>query len=309
MYPIVEVPLDAPLIIEQVGTKDKFWFNRNESDRDWLFKRARPGSGEDWAEKVAAELCDLIGMPHAHYDLAVWNGQAGVVTKSFVPPDGRLVLGNELLARIVRAYPQDQNPKDARRSKRLCEHTLSRVMAATTRFVQKTPMGFIPFLGASSAIEVFVGYLMFDAWIANQDRHHKNWGLINTRERITYLTPSFDHGSSLGRNERDDYRSLKLSTRGGMDAYVARAVSPLYATPSEAEPLSPIDAFCKAGLSYPQSAITWLKRLADIPMSIVEDIFNNIQSDRISDPARGFALQILSINRSRLIDRIGLFLR
>src|SRR5712691_13257238 len=39
---------------------------------------------------------------------------------------------------------------------------------------REVPIGWTPFAGVREAVDVFVGYLMFDAWIANTDRHHEN---------------------------------------------------------------------------------------------------------------------------------------
>lgn len=72
MFPIVTIPDDVHRFLEQLGTKPKFWF-RNQHQIEWLFKKARSDTGEDWSEKVASELCALLGLPHAHYDLAVWK--------------------------------------------------------------------------------------------------------------------------------------------------------------------------------------------------------------------------------------------
>lgn len=50
--------------------------------------------------------------------------------------------------------------------------------------------------GLSSALDVFAGYVLLDAWIANQDRHHENWGALRMGTAL-YLAPSFDHGAAL----------------------------------------------------------------------------------------------------------------
>jgi hypothetical protein len=64
MFRVVTVPNDAAFLPEQLGTKRKFWF-QNDVFFDFLFKEGRPDSGEDWAEKVASELCNLLDLPHA----------------------------------------------------------------------------------------------------------------------------------------------------------------------------------------------------------------------------------------------------
>jgi hypothetical protein len=46
------VPDDAPASTEVMGTKKKFWFSRD--GEMWLYKATRAGSGEHWAEVLAA---------------------------------------------------------------------------------------------------------------------------------------------------------------------------------------------------------------------------------------------------------------
>ena len=166
MFRVVTVPDDAAFLPEQLGTKRKFWFH-NDAFVDFLFKEGRPDSGEDGSEKVASELCNLLDLPHVAYDLAIWQGRRGVVCPSFVPPGGRLVHGNELLERWVSHYPVTQ-------FRRVRQHTLRLVLTAIGNTQAKLPIGWVPFPCVDTAVDVFVGYLMLDAWIANQDRHHEN---------------------------------------------------------------------------------------------------------------------------------------
>jgi len=88
MYPIIPVPTDAPTDIEALGSKRKFWFKRPVDDasgekESWLFKAAREHTGEDWSEKVAAELSALLGLPHATYELAQWTEGAGSESRTW----------------------------------------------------------------------------------------------------------------------------------------------------------------------------------------------------------------------------------
>ncbi|MBE9058692.1 hypothetical protein [Sphaerospermopsis sp. LEGE 08334] len=54
-FPIIEVPLDASQDIEDLGTKEKFWFYHPDLGR-CLFKKARSNTGEDWAIHNASEI-------------------------------------------------------------------------------------------------------------------------------------------------------------------------------------------------------------------------------------------------------------
>ena len=99
-FPIIQVPDDVTEHSEHIGSKAKFWYDKKR----YLFKYAREDTGEDWSERIAAELCRLLCLPHAEYDLAIWRGHNGVVTKNMVPDGGGLVHGNELLRKFVPEY-------------------------------------------------------------------------------------------------------------------------------------------------------------------------------------------------------------
>ena len=43
-----------------MGTKAKFWYLRGTEK--WLFKRCRPDTGEDWAEKLGADAEAVAGL-------------------------------------------------------------------------------------------------------------------------------------------------------------------------------------------------------------------------------------------------------
>ncbi len=70
-FSIVQVPDDAAWNIENLGTKPKFWY-RDEAGNRILYKEARPNTGEDWSEVIAAQISKLIGIPCAEYSFATW---------------------------------------------------------------------------------------------------------------------------------------------------------------------------------------------------------------------------------------------
>lgn len=75
-YRIVTVASDTGAQFEQLGTKEKFWFHATDGTYT-LFKEGHAASGEHWAEKLACEVARGLGLPHAEYDLAVWNDRPG----------------------------------------------------------------------------------------------------------------------------------------------------------------------------------------------------------------------------------------
>jgi hypothetical protein len=298
-FSVYEVPAHAPSGAEVMGTKSKFWFARD--GQRWLFKRSRPGQGEHWAEVLAAGLAATLGLPHADYQLARWQGESGVVSPNFVPADFDLVHGNELLFERDPEYP-----RDGARYIRTKQHTIDAVWAVLADPELRSPPGWQPPEGVTGPVDVFAGYLVLDAWIGNTDRHHENWGvLVRMKDNSRYLAPTFDHASSLGAHEPDQVRTDRLKTPDpayGVEGYVqrGRARSALYLEPNAARPLTMVEA-CRLWNSRIHSR-TWLARLSAIDPPEVEDLLGRTPKSEMSGPARDFVRAILQVNRRRILE-------
>lgn len=289
-FPIIEISPDAPETIEYLGTKEKFWFRHSNLGR-CLFKKARHNTGEDWSEKIASELSDLLGLPHADYELATFNGEDGIISASFLPEGGILSLGNEILSASVSDYPQD--------SKDLSQHTIDNISNAIENTSVNFPIAWTPPHTINSAIDIFVGYLLFDAWIGNTDRHHENWAFITLKEKI-YLAPTYDHASSMGREMSDEKRQLKLNNNTVI-GYAQKCASLIYASSSDKKRLTTFDAFCKVQQRYPKASKVWLNNLVRVSSDDTLELFERIPPNRISQTAIRFAQKILEFNQSSLI--------
>jgi len=260
-----------------------------------LYKKARKNTGEDWSEKIAAELCKLIKLPHAEYELASFNNEKGTISKSFLLDNSSLITGNEILAQIFLDYPEDIND--------LSQHTLSNIFSIFTNNSVDLPLNWIPLAGIKTAIDTFIGYLLLDAWIGNSDRHHENWAFIDC-EGKSYLAPTYDHASSLGRNESDERRKKRLTTKDkgfSVEAYANKCNSCLYANAGERKPLKTLDAFCEAAKLHPQAANIWLDLLAEISINDTSELFERIPNSLISSTAIEFAQKILKNNQNKLL--------
>ncbi|TVP56686.1 MAG: HipA-like protein [Nodularia sp. (in: Bacteria)] len=288
-FPIIEIPPDAPEADEDLGTKEKFWFRYQ--NLPYLYKKTRQNTGEDWSEKIASELCNLLDLPHAVYELATFNGENGIITPCFLPERGILTLGNEILAPIVPDYPQD--------SKDLTKHTIENISNAIESGSVNLPLECILPAGISLAMEVFVGYLLLDAWIGNTDRHHENWAYIIFAEKI-HLAPTYDHASSIGREMSDEKRRLKLKNKS-VTGYAEKCRSLIYPSSGGEKPLKTFDAFCEVQQLYPEAARIWLEKLARVSSNDTLKLFERIPSHRISPTAIEFAQTILKFNQNRLL--------
>lgn len=295
-YDIYNIPDNAPELPEQQGTKTKYWIH--DEYRHLLFKIGRENTGENWSEKVASELCSLLGLPHANYDFAVWMGEKGVITENIVPSGGRLVMGNELLSEVHTTYPKDNRYG-------VQDHTSGRISTLLNDKRIALPKDWVsPSHAINNALDVFLGYLLLDTWIANQDRHHENWGVIRCNKLI-YLAPTYDHAASMGQNESDTKREELLTTKDKgrhISHYVTKARSAIYATKSDIKPLLTIEAFQRLANKRPEAAQFWLKQLGDICPQACQTIFLKIPKTEISEVAIKFAMELLALNKQRLLE-------
>lgn len=290
-FPIYEVSYEAEQTQEDMGTKPKFWFEHPEMGK-CLFKQARPNTGEDWSEKIAAELARLLGLPHARQELAVWNDNPGTISPLMMSQDDYLIHGNDILTGIVSNYPREQRYN-------VSEHTLDAVVQAVSDPEVQKPYDWQPPEGIETAIDTFIGYLLLNAWIGNGDRHHENWGFIEAISQGTHLSPTYDHASCLGRELLDPKRQQYLQNNH-VGKYIGKSMSAFYARVGDRKPLPTLLAFQRSAVFSPKAGAIWLSRLEEITDEMTSSLFNKIPSQRMSTTAVTFAQQVLIMNKERL---------
>ncbi len=289
--------------MEWLGTKEKFWFRFTDDDATWLFKYSRPNTGEHWSEKIAERLCKSLGIPHAEYQLAKLGEKFGVVSKNLVGSDYRLVMGNEVLhGHAPGVYPVPE--VSPTKYTKVREHTVARVMFCLDKTGVNPPVTQYD-LENLNAGDVFCGYLMLDALIGNQDRHHENWAImLDQRTGSRFLCPSYDHAASLGRELTDEKRAMKLKTKDvnqTLQVFVTKAKSQLFKTNSESHPLSTLDAFFHAVEKRDSAKRFWLNKLSQLNEQDISKIFSKVPDNIMSGVAKEFAYQMVVENRKRLL--------
>jgi hypothetical protein len=303
MFPIRQIVQLQSEDIEYLGTKRKFWFT--VKGQRFLFKAEERGTGEDWAEKIVCELAQRLGLPHVEYELAhEFVGQnpiqPGVICPTFVPRPLVLVLGNQLL------YSRDPNyPVKSEVKYGVSAHTVDAVAAVIPALRPPTPiwMQGVP-AGITTALGVFIGYVMLDAWVANQDRHHQNWGAIQDAG-VLYLAPTYDHGASLARNLTDEERKARLATRDKLQSvthFAARARSGFFRITKDKKTMLTHDVFQYFAELDAGAAKIWLAKLASIGSDVVDAILAEIPPQRMSPITRQFTSALLCINQRRLLE-------
>jgi hypothetical protein len=277
-----------------MGSKRKVWLE-SPDNASYLFKYVRQDAvgsvyGDDWAEKLAAELARLLGLPAATVDLASRGGDPEVVCRRVNDPAVlELAHGNELLGARESGY----------------DMTLKR---EHPRYTVPVVQGCIGDAGAPAAhaelrdltaFDVWAGYLVFDAWIANTDRHHENWGvLVDRQDGSRRLAPSFDHGSSLGFNQSPSSIATKVNDIGALERWCARGRSNHFA----GKP-SLVDVAAEAlDLAGHAAWLHWTVRLRRLASEDWNGLIRRVPTTRMSGEARTFVSRVLEINRRRLLD-------
>jgi len=291
--------------LEQLGTKEKFWFLfAPEQSPKWLFKFSRGNTGEHWSEKIAEQLCQLMEIPHVKYDLAHCSGRLGVISKNVIDDVERMVMGNEVLhTHSPKEYPTPE--KETEKYVRVKEHTIKRVLACLDHPEILPPKSNFD-IGELDAGDVFCGYLMLDALVSNQDRHHENWAIIvNNETGKRTLCPTYDHAASLGRELLDKEREERLNTRDKnrtINQFLSKARSELFNLKTDKKPLFTVDAFFKAVSKREQARKHWIYRLQQVKENEIREIVSNIPDNVMSETAKEFAIQMVLGNMKRLLE-------
>ena len=288
--------LDPVLILaEQVedGMLRKDWYLHPELGK-CLFKEAAPTQAiisdarTDWTEKVVNEIANLLGLPVARYELATgYFGRAtklveGVVSINCIPENAQVLTGEEFLTQVL-----DCNLEDPR------QYTVENVLKALDLADVKIPSNWqqqIP--GIDTGAKLFVGYMMLDCLINNNDRHDHNWEVMAVGEQIE-LVSSFDHGLSLGSTDEDEDKPA-LSLSDYVDRYSQSCFQDGY------NKLSTLTVFERAARLYPDAASIWQERLKQVTPTQIQEIFNRIPDGRITPIAAKFAIDLLTYNRERI---------
>lgn len=113
------------------------------------------------------------------------------------------------------------------------------------------------------------------------------------------LAPSFDHGSSLGRELNDRRRRLHLD-EDRVGAYVERGRGAVHWTESESRAPSPLGLFRHAAVEQPKTFRPALERLEPLDAEMARKVVDRVPDDWMSLPARDFACRSMEISIEQL---------
>ena len=298
-YPVIELQTSWLLGDEQMGSKDKYWMQLPDDSDPWLFKYSRMSAGnvtgEHWAEKIAAEIAALMGVPHARVELAVLDGHPGSLSQRFTQlsrtgASVELEHGNALLAGYVTGYDRTKQNKQS-------DHTLRNIIKVVGSLFPEEE-------ARSVALRQLAGYLVLDALILNTDRHHENWGVLRTVSPdhvVAYeIAPSFDHASSLARNEPPEKLARWMEENGRVELYMRGAHGGIYLEGTSSKGANPYTIAEKAMLEWPEYFACWQEVLDKIEQQELERIVDRVPASMMAIEAKLFVKTLLALTLSKL---------
>ena len=153
------------------------------------------------------------------------------------------------------------------------------------------------------AFDVFVGYLLLDALIANRDRHEQNWAVLRPQllGPPMRLSPSYDHASSLGYNLTDEARRECVESDIQLHRWASRGTAWRFEH-SGKPPTLLAHAMHGVQLASTEGADWWRSRIEAADLTPLKTSLAECRIWGMSDLAVTFAYRLLDLNLRRLRD-------
>ena len=186
---------------EPEGISNKFWILSDEGEKIALYKQNIPNSYEAYAELLVEEIANIMDIPTAHYDLAMFNGNYGVISYSFTKGTSVDYSGFEVISEFYAMNLEDDpelselynidyvndNIDD------VCDklNNLQDIWSILeNRFKDDPNKDKI----VKTIMDGLVSKLMLDIIVVGIDSHCDNWKIIDDE----HFAPVFDNSRSLG---------------------------------------------------------------------------------------------------------------
>lgn len=260
------------------GTRSKFWLLEPETDPEdpikHLFKIPTEGTGGHWAEFIASKVGTLLGFHTAEVKLAAHKGIIGTISRNFRTKTEELYEGGDLFLAQFEDFDRYS----------LTYYELPHI---------------IGLLAAYDLEKEFVALPVYDALIANNDRHCDNWGVLSGPIGIR-LAPIYDNGSSLGFNEVLEKKQKMLTDDKMLAGFCNRGKSsiglPGRKKPKHFELLSYLYGH------FPNELELAMTRLEQLNKGMLLSIMNEIPNSIMSDLDKEWVIRLLLYRKNWILN-------
>lgn len=166
------------------GASEKKWLINIKTKQKGIFKFPKELTtgeltGEYWAEKLAAQLANVLGIECAKVDIGTYNGRIGSMSYMLLKEDEELIEGIQYIANIYKEYDQEKFIDYGTGE----SYSINMILNS---------------IKGTELEDRFLIIPIFDALIGNSDSHHSNWGIVkNNVSANIRISPLYDNGSSL----------------------------------------------------------------------------------------------------------------
>lgn len=282
-YPIknvdnwIDVYYDYP---DYIGNSEKYWLkNPSVDDEVAMFKIPRENRGEHWAEKICYEFAKVLDIPCARVDLASCENKYGSISYYFVDKRNGYVHYDS-----SSFFDYDLDEKDRARN-------------YTIEFLEEL-------LESVGLFEALIPILVFDALVANGDRHQDNWGI--TKHEATAqlkISPLYDNSASLCREQNDVQVNELLQSKQNLLKYIYKGNAKVgLRNKKNANHFSVIQYLIS---KYPQVTKTHIENIKNkLTDKVIQEIVDEVPSEIMNSQMKELVKQFVSYRREILI-RIG----
>ena len=155
------------------GRKPKVWLT--DGVKLYLFKM-HAINYENYAELIASELAKQCDLSTATYDLAIYKGQTGIVTTSFLKSNEIIISGEEILSDGIKLAKRNNLGMTL-------DNSLDNIVTALNLRYS--------FTNINEIIYSLISMWCFDILISESDRNSRNWSIISNKSGIK-LAPIYD---------------------------------------------------------------------------------------------------------------------
>lgn len=261
--------------INASGIREKFWLIEPSTSIRYLFKLPREKTGEVWAEEINATIGRLLGLSMMETSIVSYHGRIGILLKNFIAHKGEeFYSGADLLKTIIDSF----NPAE------LTDYTLKNIIACLKPF---------------KLDEQIASMILFDALIANQDRHCENWGIIRKGDNFVF-SPLFDNGSSLGCNLSEDKVNQLLSDKNRFQAFTARGRQMIGCGSTKRPKIERVLNELLA--QYPQKVLQAIDSITHLSDQAITNVVDRIPEEAMTLWQKKWCIQLIVYRRKYLID-------